>query len=568
MALIRGHVRRSQLITTYGVGSIVPVGDEAFMVASLEHWSVARPDLHEPRLERELRIHGFVQPPTSEDGPDVPVVRFPVWQSCPVCRRLAPHNRLTHYDLNTCQQCSHPLVPSRFVVACEHGHIDDFPYERWVHHGAPPERRQHELTLETSGQTASLSAIQISCSCGAERTMEDAFDRFALRDVTSCRGRRPWKTFDPEQCDQVPRTLQRGASSVWFAVTRSSLSIPPWSEAASRALDAHWPTLRHLPVDAIRPILQSMHLPERTGFSEDDLLAIFTARKQEEAGDSRGDLRLRQEEWEALVRGREETVADREFATRPGVIPDQLRPWISQLQLVTRLREVRALSGFSRISPPRGVDGSSPNVVPLLEDGQEWLPGIEVKGEGLFIRLDHDRLRRWGADGNVQARTRVLDERDRTRHEQWGVARRRTITPVFLLLHVLGHALINQLSLDAGYPAGSLRERLYPDDDAAGVLIYTATTDSAGSLGGVVSHGERHRFEHLLTEGVRRFAWCSADPVCIESEASGADSLNLAACHSCALLPETSCEEMNMFLDRALLVGTPERPDVGFFRGI
>jgi hypothetical protein len=99
-------------------------------------------------------------------------------------------------------------------------------------------------------------------------------------------------------------------------------------------------------------------------------------------------------------------------------------------------------------------------------------------------------------------------------------------------------------------------------------LIYTATTDSAGSLGGLISQGHQQSFEQLIRQGVGRFSWCSADPVCIESEASGADSLNLAACHSCALLPETSCEEMNMFLDRALLVGTPESPDLGYFRGL
>ena len=117
-------------------------------------------------------------------------------------------------------------------------------------------------------------------------------------------------------------------------------------------------------------------------------------------------------------------------------------------------------------------------------------------------------------------------------------------------------------------PPGSLRERLFYEQGARGFLIYTATTDSAGSLGGLISQGSQSDFEHLVREGVGRFSWCSADPVCIESEASGAESLNLAACHNCALLPETSCEEMNMFLDRALLVGTPEDPAVGFFEGL
>src|SRR4051794_23621787 len=388
MPKIKGHIRRSQLVTTYGVGAVIPVGDEAFMVAALDRWDVGRPDLHEPRLERELRINGFVQPPATDESPDVPVVRFPSWQSCPVCRRLARHNEFTHFDLNDCPDCSQPLVPSRFVTACEKGHIDDFPYDRWVHGGTPPDGKRHALRLTSTGQTASLSGVIISCTCGAERTMEDAFDRFALRDVTRCRGRHPWKAFEGENCDEIPRTLQRGASSVWFAHTRSALSIPPWSQSASRALDGHWPTLRHLPVEAAAPIIKSMKLDEKTGYTVDELVAIFDARKREEAGELSGDVGLRREEYDALRRGRPEGTAEIDFATRPGIVPPELERWIDQLQLVTRLREVRALEGFSRIVPPRGVDGDASNIVLLRGEEVDWLPAIEVKGEGLFLRLN------------------------------------------------------------------------------------------------------------------------------------------------------------------------------------
>src|SRR4051812_15587499 len=151
MPRVKGHIRRSQLVTTYGVGAVIPVADEAFMVAALERWDVAGPDLHEPRLERELRVFGFVQPPTSDDRPDVPVVRFPSFQSCPVCRRLARHSEFTHADLNDCPECSTSLVPSRFVTACEQGHTDDFPYDRWVPRGPAGAGRSHTLRLKSTG---------------------------------------------------------------------------------------------------------------------------------------------------------------------------------------------------------------------------------------------------------------------------------------------------------------------------------------------------------------------------------------------------------------------------------
>lgn len=563
MATIKGTIRRSQLVTTYGVGAVIPLGEEAFMVTDLSRWGVHSPDLHEPRLERELRVEGFLQPPTSDDRPDVPVVRFPRWQSCPSCRRLAPHRDFTHFDLNDCPTCSVPLVPSRFVVACEKGHIDDFPYMRWAHRGAVPEGR-HELALEARGTTASLAGIVVRCSCGVERTMEDAFDRFALRTVTSCTGRRPWLDRESEDCSETPRTLQRGASSVWFAHTRSALSIPPWSKAASRVLDPHWPALRHAPGDAVGAMLAGMRIPEKTGVPLDELVEVASARRARERGEAMGEGGLREDEYDALVKGQPETRADIDFSTEPGDITPRLNSVLDQLQLVTRLREVRALCGFSRILPPRGVDGESSNIVPVGGD-ERLLPAIEVTGEGLFLRLNAETVASWSQTPEVRNRTERIAKRDRARHRQWGIDPPRETTPRFLLLHAFAHAVIGQLALSAGYPIGSLRERLYAHGDACGVLVYTATTDSAGSLGGLVSQGRPDAFEDLVIDAIRRASWCSADPVCIESDVQGVDSLNLAACHSCTLLPETSCEEMNTFLDRAMLVGTPEHPEVGFF---
>jgi hypothetical protein len=311
-----------------------------------------------------------------------------------------------------------------------------------------------------------------------------------------------------------------------------------------------------------------MKLPEKTGCTVDELITIAEVRKRREAGEDAGDSNLRSEEYEALVRGREETTQDTDFATRAAELPGTLAPYLTQVQLVTRLREVRVLDGFSRIYPPHGGDGEQGNVVALRSEGVDWLPGIEVRGEGLFFRLDPDAVKVWEQRDPVNARAALIADRDRKLHEEWGTSQPRPITPRFLLAHVLAHAIINQLALDAGYPAASLRERLFVDTDECAMLIYTATSDSAGSLGGIISRGTGPLLEALIKSAVRGFEWCSADPVCIESEAGGVDALNLAACHCCALLPETSCEEMNSFLDRGLLVGIPDDPGVGYFQGL
>jgi hypothetical protein len=558
---IKGAVRRSQLITTYGVGSVVALADESFMVAGIDRWLVDGANLHEPRLESELGVHGFVVPPAS-DGNDIPVVRFPRWHSCPKCKRLDDHYRLTNFDSNRCGDCNRPLVPSRFVSVCPRGHIDDFPYKRWVHKGASSEGA-HELQIETMGATASLRDIKISCSCGASRTMDKAFDRFALRDVTKCFGNRPWLGRDQEPCEEPVRALQRGASNVWFGSHRSVISIPPWSDSAFQLLDKYWDILRALSGSALATAIEATKLAAGSSFTTDDLVEAVTERKRRQEGEPgpTSEEALRRDEYRALVAGQKDAPGS-QFAAHETPATASIEPLVAKVMLVTRLREVRALQGFTRILPP---SGGTRDLAPLFTSDPDWRPAIEVRGEGIFLVLQTESLVEWERRAEVIARTDSVDKRYRARAERWGLEPDREITPRLILTHTLAHALIDQLALDAGYPAAALRERLYVADDMQGLLLYTATTDSAGSLGGLIAQGEPDRLEHGLRGAIARSAWCSADPVCIEADGQGADALNLAACHACALLPETSCEEMNVLLDRALLVGTPEQPQLGFF---
>lgn len=561
----KGKVRRSQLVTTYGIGAVIAVEDESFMVVGLDNWPAGKPDLHEPRLERRLGVNGFRQPPATEGRGDIPVVRYPRWYSCPKCKRLADHRALAGgFDSNRCARCNRTLVPSRFVVVCAKGHIGDFPYGRWVHEGRPPDGT-HELYIEAKGATASLKDILITCSCGRRRTMDKAFEKTAFQGIASCRGQRPWlRKTENEDCGTVIRTLQRGASNVWFGSVRSAISIPPWSEAAFALLNDYWVILRAIPENALPATIEDLKLAGQ-GFTVQDLVAAVQERKSIEGASSSSapvtDEQFRRQEFDALVKGQQEESGQQQFVAVPGEIPPDLRPWFVKVMKVKRLREVRALDGFTRLLPP----GLGADLAPLSSNPPEWLPAIEVKGEGIFLQLRHDELQRWAQTEAVKSRAATVDGRYRKRAASYGREVDRAITAQLLVVHTFAHALINQLSLEAGYPAASLRERIYVFDDAAGLLIYTATTDSAGSLGGVTAQAEPHRLRDSVVEAIGRFSWCSSDPVCIEAEAGGTDALNLAACHACALLPETSCEEMNLLLDRGALVGTPEDPGLGFF---
>lgn len=572
-----GSIRRSQLISTYGVGSMIPSGDESFMVAGLDRWPIGVPNVHEPRLERVLGVDGFVLPPASgnDQRNDIPVVRFPDYHYCPGCHRLEPHNFFCRPTANRCNTCGVTLIPSRFVVVCPKGHIDDFPYFSWVHAGRKGREgdQSHELSIEAAGASASLSDIQIRCSCGAARSMEGAFSREALKFISGCSGRRPWLGNDAgERCDQTPRTLQRGASNNYFAVVRSSISIPPWSEGALKLINKHWAILRHIPSSALAATIQGMNLTKGSPYRPEDLVRAVEMRRSGDAAQSSTTEDLRRQEYEALRVGKEEASPTQDFVCDAVEgAGDVVGEWFERVMAVKRLREVRALCSFTRLNPPSSADEEDRNA-PLSIDPTNWLPAIEVLGEGIFIDLNRERLKEWESQHeSVVARAEQVDANYARRFDRNGRVPDRVITPRLLLVHTLAHALINQWSLDAGYPAASLRERLYVamgDEPMAGFLIYTATTDSAGSLGGIIARANPDDLRGDLQEAIARISWCSADPLCIEADAAGVDALNLAACHACALLPETSCEESNLLLDRAMLVGTPEDPEIGYFSAL
>jgi hypothetical protein len=187
---------------------------------------------------------------------------------------------------------------------------------------------------------------------------------------------------------------------------------------------------------------------------------------------------------------------------------------------------------------------------------------VENIGEGIFISLDRDQLQKWAEQYFVKGRKAQLDANARLAAAQ----RKQKPIPVDIVkvaVHTLSHVLIDQLALDAGYPTSSIRERLYVDEESAGMLLFTASSDSAGSLGGLAAQADTEILAKVFVDGLRRLEWCSADPVCIESAGAGTDGRNLAACHNCVYLPETSCEHFNGALDRGLLYGTGTDVDKG-----
>ena len=600
-----GELRRSAALMTFGPGAVVDFRADGAAVSAvaggLEEWDRSFPPsgltnpqrITEPRLQRKLSVDGFRLPPVIDEnrrddigGPDrrtLVAARFPEWLQCPQCDRLAPAKRWSHDPgraYRYCASCTRQApgqrkvfaVPIRFVMACDKGHLDDFPWHIWVEHKEDC-RRKERADLYLRSKRPGLAGLILSCrECNARRSMNGVFSACTWRGF-QCRGHRPWLAATNETCDREPRVLQRGASNLYFPVLESALSIPPWSDALQEALGVYWnPILRTEPEDRatfIRILAQGELAPVLTelGLDSEELAQQIEDRITQYNDDAILD--IRQEEYRQFMQGTDTVGRDvREFEVRSIPVPEALCPYFSRVVRVVRLREVRALKGFTRINPPGDED--SPYIAAIAVGAPNWLPAVEVRGEGIFLAFNQETLRRWEAQNFVKSRAAKV-------HEAWHIEWKnrygesdpeRLITPRYLLAHTFAHALMRQLTLECGYSTAALRERLYVsdwEDGMAGLLIYTATSDSDGTLGGLQRQGETHRIERAVEAAVRAMEWCSSDPLCIEGMISGSDGLSLAACHACVLAPETACEEYNRFLDRALLVGLPDSPEVGFF---
>ena len=561
--------RRSQLISTFGVGSLFPAENHSFMITSIDQWRFDwLQEVSEPRLARNLGVTSLRLPPSGERR-SIPVIRFPNVLSCPGCNRLGSLTILkSSFSDPICGYCSKPtqLTPSRFIVACQNGHIDDFPYSYWVHGYTERDSLNHSLSLISEGRTSSLSDMIVKCSCGKQRSMADAFNPTMLKDMR-CSGARPWLGFGyyEKGCGKAPKTVQRGASNVWFPVVRSAISIPPYSEFISRLVTQNRDLFENPEVlkSGHEFVLQSFLKKFPGKFTLDELRAEIARQFHAIEEPSLNEDALREQEFEALLIGRAEE-PDTDFVAEKRPVPTEQKHWVSDVRKVSRLREVRALRGFSRLFPiEQNADTPMSPLFPE-DENQPWLPAIETLGEGIFLALDRELVDQWAKTDFAVSRLQILKANARRAAAQRKAEPHR-VDIATVLLHTLSHMLIDQLSLDAGYPASSIRERLYTGPHQAGILLYTATADSAGSLGGIAALAESKSLAPALEEALERLSWCSADPVCIESNGSGNDGSNLAACHCCVLVPETSCEQFNSGLDRACVFGTPDSDSsVGF----
>jgi hypothetical protein len=580
----------------------------------------------EPRLASLLNVGRFCAPPdfraarrgqTSPRNAQlyVPALRFPRWY------RNTRSGEMRRFNLNTQRIDPAPeggrWKPVRFIAVCSAGHLCEFPWKEWIGCVCTSDSG---LRLTDRGGSE-LSSIRIEClTCPdgspgrkgktlARTTMkpdEEAGERSSFQKAgISCPGDRPWLGEGAnELCNKPLIGALINQTNIYFPKTISAILLPDLQQKDNAVTDVRneieqdpgtcgiAKTLWNMnnksgAVALVQDSLRNRGLSREQAQVEaalENLLApssAFISSGAQPTTPESDVLAFRRAEFNVIREELNDSDRIPNLRVIRTDIPPYLVSWLSKVNLVERLRETRVFYGFDRMDassqPLAGMPQSAMAQLfrtPPVQPQDRWLPAIEAFGEGIYLELNEHRITDWQQLNREWLESRIGDQFVNRLNDVF-----QTLPPLssvnrswasrYLLVHTLAHILINQFVFECGYSTASLRERLYISADStapmAGILIYTAAGDSEGTLGGLVRLGRPERLGDVVRRALSRASWCSADPVCSENlGGQGSRLANLAACHACTLLPETSCETVNQGLDRAMLVGTPDDRDPGW----
>jgi hypothetical protein len=629
-----GTARPSSLLYTYGPGAIMDLPNFGIMPASLGDWDVIWnrrehiPTIVEPRLLDVVRMHlgqqvaelrPFPWQPKksnwSNEGSDlgVPARVFPQWFRCTGCDLLAPLTRFQYTNTHpyrpdlaqfthkscpgrgrhaaTSKKSDKPAVPAQHLLTCANGHLDEFPYGLWVHHGQKCQSNvpMPDLKMRDSNLGGSVGS-RIECvACGKIRGMAEAQGAIGREKLPQkCRGRHPHLNAFDAACDAKPALIMMGASNLWFPALQSIIVMPRTEAEEGRVVAERLRAA--LGEDKLRKYATDLETLRDVAAGKIDLTAVTddelaaAAAKALAPRDSDEQRQQKLADWDPS----DLLVPEWRYLQKNSLFPQQqnstglmvteaathpkLPSAISRVVAVNRMKKVNAVLGFTRLDEMDRVNDLSSRLVKLTRTGRPtWVPATEDRGEGVFIQLDLDAVEVW----ERQTSNTALWAAHKTAHRR-NFARRFSETakdidpdarlpgPRYWLLHTLSHALIRAMAMYSGYGAASLTERIYgwsatPNREAAaGILICTTASDSEGTLGGLVALSEPERLRTIVDSALRRASRCSSDPVCaMRTPSDPEDFLHGAACHACSFASETSCEKANRFLDRRFLITLP-----------
>lgn len=579
-----GVLRPSQLTTIFGPGSLVQMEYDSVIIMGIDTWSDLEKHykkLNHPYLEAILDKDHFRMPWSPDQSRIISCRSFPSWGVCSnvKCRRLQRHKSAPLNGNRTfkCDDCRSDLYPARFVIMCDRGHLDEFPWIEWAHSKTSTKlcpNSNPKLRFRAYGTSPGLSDYYVICDeCNASRNFGGATSSDVLKSIVPhCSGFMPWldKT---EQCvdiDDHPVSVygvQTFSTSLYYPSTITALLIPKWLHPIQQIITENKSEIvAMLSIGSFKAIAEKSPIFKevREKYSVVEIIGHLEKRfkLKEEFNKNSTELQIRKHEFEDLMNSEFQGNANLEISD--SIVDNDIQKYVSNLKRIKRITEIRVIRAFTRGIAPDPYSPEIDNEVNFCSISKRklnWYPAIENKGEGILFTLNEKELKKWESKQSVLSRCDATIEA----FETWSLQRKwkqhDTLTARYLLLHTLAHIMIRELANLSGYNEASIRERIYCNKDYNGILLYTASPSSDGSLGGLVKQAEPDDFKQLLQSAIQRLEHCSRDPLCKEDDPVEKRHnnvpvharLNGSACYGCVLLPETSCENINRLLDRRLL---------------
>lgn len=616
------HGRGKHISNYGGVGSLIETTNNSVIIETFDNWGYA--DLNEKlahflikddRLLQRLKnrfpnLKHLVSIPTDRES-FLYQVRpkanyFPKWFYCAYCHRFATYNewkdrwrnagkKLDFFNPPKCsnQKCKeNHLEQIRFVMTCSNGHIHDLPWAFWnnrlstdktneeekeddIQKGKPngPQLdfskrccENQDLVYKISRENTELSGIWIECkNCGKKANLKGVFNY-----EQKCNGKKYWLgqnngKFHEEECQEIASVKLKTSNSVYYGNTLSSLYIPEMQN----------PLSSEIRIDIDNMVAKQKYTNEQIADLISDLknIPIDLVKQYLEEGDVKyiPDNIYRQTEYEYFLE--REQPDNKQIKFRVIDCSEQIFG-LSSLIKIDKLKKTTVQTSFTR-NEPIDVDSILQNQsdyeytvqrqsVSKNNFDTKLLPALESYGEGILFVLDKTELERWELQQEVINRTERI--KSNAHNADWKSHQiiAKTLTPRKVLIHTLSHLLMRELEYVCGYPVASLSERLYVSGTMHGFLI-SAFDGTDGYLGGLSNLcNDLDNLNNIINSAIFRATDCSSDPICIESEGQGVGQLNLAACHSCALTPEITCELSNLYLDRNLIINK----DYGYFKSV
>lgn len=560
-----GQLRPSQLLFYHGPGAIVDMLSGSVMIMAADLW-----DFRSKNVIEDERVRSSLGVPylrlLNEDQEKISVTArpFPKWKVCPRC------GMMTEWDTRECYYCGKEnvkieLFPSRFVIACKHGHIRDFPWIEWLHEGEE-ECKKPILKMTYRGMAGSLSDMYVQCvKCRKQKSLANI-----MKFTMDCTGERQWigdEEQDKEQCKEQMETVLRGASKLYTPIVFSTLSIPLSDGREDNLIKKVNREKHNLLKIKDRSYEQFKQIALiLLDITENELPAVEQILNGEYEQSVSYET-IRKQEWNTIIKKNVDYLEETGFKSVEVEIHEQMKPYFSSIVKIESLPEIQVLRGFTRLHYLDPFDATEIPFCSIMKNSRstDWLPAVKNLGEGIFFQFNIQKLLEWENKENVKQELSRIFERYNKRREQLGNSSI-YLKVRHILIHTFSHAMIQEFARFSGYATTSLRERLYCSDDMYGVLIYTASSDSEGGLGGLIELSKPEKLYPIFVRALEKMEYCSSDPHCSDARFEMQSTVNGAACHACGFVSETSCEWGNQLLDRRTLIPLNEGESLAFFQ--